>query len=92
MTVESNISGNEETAYQSFLPDEVEGGAPSREGRHHRSSSQALDRLNTKIACTKESIRKEQTARDGKLQSYLTRHGDGSYCYVFHLIWHRQRQ
>lgn len=30
------------------------------------NSSQALDRLNTKIACTKESIRKEQTSRDGE--------------------------
>lgn len=31
------------------------------------NSCQALDRLNTKIACTKESIRKEQTSRDGEL-------------------------
>lgn len=30
------------------------------------NSCQALDRLNTKIACTKESIRKEQTSRDGE--------------------------
>jgi hypothetical protein len=31
--------------------------------RHHRTNSlQALDRLSTKIACTKESIRREQTA------------------------------
>lgn len=36
--------------------------------RHNRTNSlQAIDRLSTKIACTKESIRKEQTARDGKL-------------------------
>jgi hypothetical protein len=35
--------------------------------RHHRTNSlQAIDRLTTKIACTKESIRREQTARDGK--------------------------
>lgn len=35
--------------------------------RHQRTNSlQAIDRLSTKIACTKESIRKEQTARDGK--------------------------
>jgi hypothetical protein len=35
--------------------------------RHNRTNSlQAIDRLTTKIACTKESIRKEQTARDGK--------------------------
>lgn len=38
--------------------------------RHQRTNSlQALDRLTTKIACTKESIRKEQTARDGKKNS-----------------------
>lgn len=37
-------------------------------GRHHRTNSlQAIDRLTTKIACTRESIRKEQTARDGEL-------------------------
>lgn len=37
-------------------------------GRHNRTNSlQAIDRLTTKIACTKESIRKEQTARDGKI-------------------------
>lgn len=36
-------------------------------GRHHRTNSlQAVDRLSTKIACTKESIKKEQSARDGK--------------------------
>lgn len=36
--------------------------------RHNRTNSlQAIDRLTTKIACTKESIRKEQTARDGKV-------------------------
>lgn len=36
-------------------------------GRHHRTNSiQAIDRLTTKIACTKESIRREQTARDGE--------------------------
>lgn len=35
--------------------------------RHQRTNSlQAIDRLTTKIACTKESIRREQTARDGK--------------------------
>lgn len=35
-------------------------------GRHTRTNSlQAIDRLTTKIACTKESIRREQTARDG---------------------------
>lgn len=35
--------------------------------RHQRTNSlQAIDRLTTKIACTKESIRREQTTRDGK--------------------------
>lgn len=35
--------------------------------RHQRTNSlQAIDRLTTKIACTKESIRREQTARDGE--------------------------
>lgn len=40
----------------------------SSSGRHHHrtNSGQALDRLNTKLACTRESIRKEQTARDGE--------------------------
>lgn len=39
---------------------------------HHRSNSgQAMDRLNTKIACTRESIRKEQTARDENVNEYL---------------------
>lgn len=37
-------------------------------GRHQRTNSlQAIDRLTTKIACTRESIRREQTARDGEL-------------------------
>lgn len=70
--------GNEEQGYQSFASDELEG--PSTDAtnhhhhhhRHHRSNSyQALDRLNTKIACTKESIRKEQTARDDNVNEYL---------------------
>ena len=39
--------------------------------RHNRTNSlQAIDRLSTKIACTRESIRKEQTARDGKYIIY----------------------
>lgn len=39
----------------------------STSSRHQRTNSlQAIDRLTTKIACTKESIRKEQTARDGE--------------------------
>lgn len=34
--------------------------------RHHRSNStQALDRLSTKISYTKENIKREQSARDG---------------------------
>ncbi|CAG9806113.1 unnamed protein product [Chironomus riparius] len=40
--------------------------------RHNRTNSlQAIDRLSTKIACTKESIRKEQTARDENVNEYL---------------------
>lgn len=37
--------------------------------RHQRTNSlQAIDRLTTKIACTRECIRKEQTARDGEIR------------------------
>lgn len=74
---ESRLSGNEELGYQSFVSDELESGPLStstmeRRHHHHRSNSgQALDRLNTKIACTKESIRKEQTARDENVNEYL---------------------
>jgi hypothetical protein len=40
---------------------------PSSSSRPHRTNSlQAIDRLATKIRCTKESISREQTARDGK--------------------------
>lgn len=67
------------------MHDEVEGGggggggggtmdsnSSSAERHHQRSNSfQALDRLNTKMACTKESIRKEQTARDDNVNEYL---------------------
>lgn len=62
------------------MSDEVEGPADiantnnshHHHHHHHRSNSyQALDRLNTKIACTKESIRKEQTARDDNVNEYL---------------------
>lgn len=38
----------------------------SSRGHNRTNSLQAIDRLITKIACTKESIRREQTARDGK--------------------------
>lgn len=52
------------------------GGSGSSGGdrKHHQrnnSTGQGLDRLNTKIACTKESIRKEQTARDDNVNEYL---------------------
>lgn len=68
--------GNEDLCYQSFASDDLDGQNPhgslggDSSKKHHRrhertSSLQALDRLNTKIQCTKESIRKEQTARDG---------------------------
>lgn len=64
--------GNEDLCYQSFASDELDTNpAGDNSKKHHRrherlSSLQALDRLNTKIQCTKESIRKEQTARDGE--------------------------
>lgn len=64
----------EELGYQSFLLDESEGNTSTLERRHHHhrsNSSQAMDRLNTKIACTRESIRKEQTARDENVNEYL---------------------
>jgi hypothetical protein len=44
---------------------QIDGGEP-RTARSRTNSCQVLDRLSTKIACTKESIRKEQTARDGE--------------------------
>lgn len=52
---------------------DVEGIDPNKQqsstslrGHNRTNSLQAIDRLITKIACTKESIRREQTARDGK--------------------------
>lgn len=73
---DTRLSGNEELGYQSFVSDEVEGqlttSTMERRHHHHRSNSgQAMDRLNTKIACTRESIRKEQTARDENVNEYL---------------------
>lgn len=70
-------AGNEDLCYQSFASDELDVNQTNnpltndhskKSHRHHERilSLQALDRLNTKIQCTKESIRKEQTARDGK--------------------------
>lgn len=50
----------------------MDSNSSSAERHHQRSNSfQALDRLNTKMACTKESIRKEQTARDDNVNEYL---------------------
>lgn len=51
---------------------EIEGGdankqTPSSRGHNRTNSLQAIDRLVTKIAYTRESIRREQTARDGEL-------------------------
>ncbi|XP_055594498.1 transmembrane and coiled-coil domains protein 2 isoform X2 [Uranotaenia lowii] len=40
-------------------------------GHHRTSSSLAYNRITTKIACTKESIKKEQTARDANVNEYL---------------------
>lgn len=68
------------SGYPSLNSDDIEFDGDSRQlpshlqstpsSRHQRTNSlQALDRLTTKIACTKESIRKEQTARDGKKNS-----------------------
>lgn len=65
------------SGYPSLNSDDIEFDGDSRQlpshlqstpsSRHQRTNSlQALDCLTTKIACTKESIRKEQTARDGK--------------------------
>lgn len=76
MSSKSFQIGNDESTYQSFINDEVEGPSDGtnndRQHHHQRSNSyQALDRLNTKIACTKESIRKEQTARDDNVNEYL---------------------
>lgn len=57
---------------------EVEGVDPNKQqastlprGHNRTNSLQAIDRLITKIACTKESIRREQTARDGKISKYF---------------------
>ncbi|XP_037942682.1 uncharacterized protein LOC119675547 [Teleopsis dalmanni] len=81
VTIEdSRLSGNEDLCYQSFASDDVDGNPPSsladnnkKHHRHHErtSSLQAIDRLNTKIQCTKESIRKEQTARDGVSEYWI---------------------
>lgn len=76
LTDDLRLSGNEELGYQSFVSDELEGhmstSTMERRHHHHRSNSgQAMDRLNTKIACTRESIRKEQTARDENVNEYL---------------------
>lgn len=77
---DSRHSGPDELNYQSFVSDELEGtfstSTMERERQHHHhhhrsNSGQAIDRLNTKIACTKESIRKEQTARDDNVNEYL---------------------
>lgn len=76
-TDDLRLSGNEELGYQSFASEELEGqfntsNVMERRHHHHRSNSgQAMDRLNTKIACTRESIRKEQTARDENVNEYL---------------------
>lgn len=64
---DSRLSGNEDY-YSSFVSDEFDGSKKLHHRRTHErsSSAQAIDRLNTKIQCTKESIRQEQTARDGE--------------------------
>ncbi|KAG5682224.1 hypothetical protein PVAND_011589 [Polypedilum vanderplanki] len=61
---------SEEFDYTDSDPNKHFSSTPS--SRHHRSNSlQAIDRLTTKIACTKESIRREQTARDENVNEYL---------------------
>uniref|UniRef100_A0A6P4F5Y6 Transmembrane and coiled-coil domains protein 2 isoform X1 n=1 Tax=Drosophila rhopaloa TaxID=1041015 RepID=A0A6P4F5Y6_DRORH len=68
---DSRLSGNEDY-YSSFVSDEFDGSKKVHRRCHERSSSaQAIDRLNTKIQCTKESIRQEQTARDDNVNEYL---------------------
>ncbi|XP_034662148.1 transmembrane and coiled-coil domains protein 2 isoform X1 [Drosophila subobscura] len=68
---DSRLSGNEDY-YSSFVSDEFDSSKRPRRCTHERSSSvQAIDRLNTKIQCTKESIRQEQTARDDNVNEYL---------------------
>ncbi|XP_023171043.2 transmembrane and coiled-coil domains protein 2 isoform X2 [Drosophila hydei] len=69
---DSRLSGNEDY-YASMASDEFDGSKKLHHRRtHERSSSvQAIDRLNTKIQCTKESIRQEQTARDDNVNEYL---------------------
>lgn len=66
-------------SYQSFVSDEVDSVQPApvdssnKKHRRHQSTSslQAFDRLSTKIQCTKELIRKEQTTRDENVNEYL---------------------
>ncbi|EDW15015.2 uncharacterized protein Dmoj_GI24584 [Drosophila mojavensis] len=68
---DSRLSGNEDY-YASMASDEFDSSKKLHHRRHERSSSvQAIDRLNTKIQCTKESIRQEQTARDDNVNEYL---------------------
>lgn len=40
-------------------------------GHHRASGSFAYNRITTKIACTKDSIKKEQTSRDANVNEYL---------------------
>lgn len=70
------VGNTEDICYQSFASDEIdqhpilnaanEDVKKSYRQNERITSLQTLDRLNTKIQCTKESIRKEQTTRDGK--------------------------
>ncbi|KAL5273609.1 TMCC2 family protein [Megaselia abdita] len=76
---DSRLSGPEELNYQSFVSDEIDSSQPTKtdssnkKHRRHQSTSslQAFDRLGTKIQCTKELIRKEQTTRDENVNEYL---------------------
>ncbi|XP_055380970.1 transmembrane and coiled-coil domains protein 2 [Condylostylus longicornis] len=83
MTTGGLTYGDEDNLYMSFAStDDFDGahaGQPSlaydkkihKSRRDRTNSEQALDRLNTKIQCTKESIRREQTARDDNVNEYL---------------------
>lgn len=70
-------SQSQQQQHQQQMQQQQQQSTPSGERTLGRiNSCQALDRLNTKIACTKESIRKEQTSRDGELRKSSLVDGD----------------
>uniref|UniRef100_A0A182JM64 Uncharacterized protein n=1 Tax=Anopheles atroparvus TaxID=41427 RepID=A0A182JM64_ANOAO len=62
---------------RTMIPAAAGGSQPSSQTQHHKGHSRgssaplAYDRITTKIACTKEMIRKEQEARDSNVNEYL---------------------